>query len=193
MITYLDTSLITTSEVMDITGWRLSNKMVDYLRTRIGLLPDGLRLSEGKQGVTIYYPQKEFIPYWTHIMQAKEKGHTCPEMMVMFQKERNDLSNKNDYLRYQHLLEKEIMPKTLIHLQKDTLSAQSSFCPDIVISNKGGIVFVVEAKRALVYEIKSDLEKWDGKSIEALHSIKQKIEKVENLQARERVLKTVNP
>jgi len=186
----LNENLVTSSEVKKHLN--VDTKMFDYLTNREKVLPKGFRYSEGK-GVFLCYPES-IIGYCDKVKKLKREGFTFPQIKVKLEKEREELSARCDYLRNQYELDKTIR-RQLAHADL-LIRERNEFAhggPDVIIKDeKGNPVFVIEAKiQEVEQELKTYFKEWDG-SMPVLSRIRGKIDELEALEARERVIKSIS-
>ena len=170
---------LTKSDLLKKSGFKEKRKMLDYVCYVHRLIPRPIKSSRGN-GIVALYP--EFVlPHLKHVVREKEKGLNYPEIGKKLAKETEKVFVETERIR--KLFEAERSAR--LDLSEDLRFGR----PDFVYSEKGtGKTYIVETKiQNLKKEIKEDFRRWDGSSLDELGSIKQKIENLEVLQARERV------
>jgi len=180
---YLDGNYITLQGLSKDSG--LGAKMISYLRYKWHMIPPPVKTSNGN-GVKALYPQY-METYLKRIVQERRKGLKYSEINEKLVKEKEEAFIETDLLR--RFLKADRQAR--LELSASIRSNQ----PDIVIHASEGVgktSIIVEAK---MQEIKEDLKKhinaWDGKSLDRLTHIRQKIDELEVLTAKQRITKTL--
>jgi len=189
MVICLGERFYVTSEFLEsVKG--LSQKMFEYLRDTLKLIPSPIKMSEGKGIVALYHESS--VRFLKRVLKEKRSGVTYKEIKHKFRDELVQIFSEGEFLRRQF----EIL-KPYITTHSHGLMARNQ--PDIFIKNKHNAIKIeiggrgvaeniVELKR----ELKGDMKKWDGKSISYLSKLRYKIDELEKAVAIDRARKTLS-
>jgi len=184
----------TAMELIEESGARIGKKMFDYLRYFLRLFPEPIKFSNGR-GIIALYP--DFVlAYFKLILRERKKGASFKAIREILAKEREEVFALCDYVRRQVKLEREIGGKVNAQL-RDRLFPQKAVSGrpkdlEIKVHENIAVESSVEVKiEELKKELKDDFISWDGQTVDKLSSIRRKIDNLETLESRSRVLETI--
>lgn len=189
-----DKKFYSAQELIKASGFKLGIKMLDYLRYHLRLLPEPIKYSKGR-GLIAVYPHC-VLGYFKRIMEERNKGVSLKAIREVLAKELKEVNAQCDYIRRQVKLDREndieIRSKLRSGLLSDEVKGGKPDVLEIRVHQDIKVESTVEVKiEELKKELKSDFLAWDGQSVDKLSSIRGKIDTLESLQSRERVLEAI--
>jgi hypothetical protein len=189
-----DKKFYSAQDLIKASGWKLGIKMFNYLRYHIRLFPEPIKYSKGR-GLKAVYPHF-VLEYFKKIIKARDKGTSFKAIREVLAKDREEVEEQCDYIRRQVKLDREVRAEFGSQLKKKSLSGEvTGSKSDVLEINVHSDVKVEDSADVKIEELIRDLKicfpSWDGASMEALSKIRRKIDALESLKARERVLDTI--
>ena len=160
-------------------------KTISHLRHVLQMIPPPVKLSQGN-GVRGFYPQY-VSSYLKRVMQEKKQGLTYLDIKEKHPKEMEKAFVETELLRRQFKADRQAR----LELSASIRSGR----PDYVMYSSVDNTYYMADIKYEMQEIKEDLKKdfqaWDGKSLDRLTHIRQKMDYLEALAAKQRITKTL--
>ncbi len=179
------------SEFIKVLGGEKHRKLFGYLLYTLGLIPRPIKVSRGR-GVEGLFP--EFVlEYFTKVVAKRRKGLGYREIDEKLKPEKEEMFAKDEALKRQFKLEDQIALQLRSHLNVAIDERNKAVHgQDIIIKDKNSIIIIESKMQEIKNELKIYCSEWDGQSISMLNRIRFKIDELETLQAREKVVKAVS-
>lgn len=179
------------SEFINVLGGEKHRKLFGYLLYTLGSIPRPIKVSCGR-GVEGLFPEFE-LEYFTKFIAERKNGLSYREAEEKLKLEKEEMLAKYEALKRQFKLEDQIAAQLRSHLnvavdeRNETAHGQ-----DIIIKDKNSLIIIELKTKEIKNQLKIYCSEWDGQSISTLDKIRFKIDELETLQARERVVKAVS-
>lgn len=191
-IEYQGEILCDTNVLIAALGGPQHKKLFESYRYGFKYIQPVLKINEG-EGTKAYF-LKDTVGLIEDIEKVKGEGLGHKKIWKKFNLRIKQLSAKTEALKRQFELDRKVKDQIahadfMIKKRNDAAHGR----PDIVIKDeKGNPTFVIEIKmQEIENELKTYFKEWNG-SMSMLSRIREKIDELETLQARDRVAKTIS-
>ena len=191
-IRYQGVEFYTAKDLLRRSKVRFSKKIFDYLRDTLHLLPRPLKIADKHGRGTVGYYTANLVSFLKKVETEHKKGKSYPQLALQLSREAEALRVQTDRLRLAYENEKKASRllssslKVAIHPEgkaKQTTTPVSMGVPiEEIRTGEYAKAEIVDSPEGIKREIAQLFGRWDGENSESLRAIKEKIEKLEQLE-----------
>jgi len=178
--------LHTTKGMLQRAGGKVSQKMFEYMRDTIKLLPSPIKTSRGR-GLITYYPES-VVRLFLQILLERKGGLTLREIKEKLKAEIAEAFAETEFWRQEFSMRAIPVAEYLRAADQPRSSFKLTLKKGDVLISQGKL-----EKGKIKIELKALCHSWNGKSMDTLKAIKNNIEALEKIEIAERVFLNVRP